>query len=51
MREIMIVFKETEESREIDFRCLLCGEYYVVEGRVIEVRDQRDNNQLIGCYL
>ena len=44
----MIVFKETEEGREIDFNCILCNEYRVTEGRIIELRDDREDGQLLG---
>ena len=47
MKELMIVFKETEEGRKIDFNCILCNEYRVTEGRIIELRD-REDGQLLG---
>lgn len=55
MRKILLNFKEIEESKPVDFYCLLCGEYKTIEGNIIEVRNQEDQ-QLLGlvcrrCFI
>ena len=48
MRDILIVFKEIEAEKPVDFFCIICGSHSTQEANMIEIRDRKDNKQLLG---